>query len=317
MRDVSQKPTTHRTARAEAVLRASAATVDRVRAGAVPKGDPLATARVSGIAAAKRTPDLLPFCHPIPLTHADVTFEVRESEIVVTATVAAVWRTGVEMEALTAASTAALTLYDMLKPIDDALEIARVRLLEKRGGLSDLAGSAHGPREAAATRAARGHGLHAAIVVASDRAAAGTREDRSGPAIAEALRTYGVAAATPIVVTDDRDAIEDALRRLCDQDRCDLVFTSGGTGLAPRDVTVEATRAVIEREVPGIAEAARAFGQAMEPRAMFSRAIAGVRGRTLIVNLPGSPRGVRESLAALLPALLHAAPMIAGEGHGE
>ncbi len=307
MRDISLKPTTHRTARAEAVLRLSEATVARVRAGTVPKGDALATARVAGIAAAKKTPDLLPFCHPIPLTHADVTFEVREREIAVTADVAAVWRTGVEMEALTAASAAALTLYDMLKPLDDALEIVHVRLLEKRGGLSDMAAGGAEPRRA----------VRAGILVASDRAAAGTRADRSGKAIAEILGGYPVTVAAPVIVPDEREAIESALLRLADEERCDLVFTSGGTGLGPRDVTVEATRAVVDREAPGIADAARGFGQEREPRAMFSRGIAGIRGRTLIVNLPGSPKGVRESLAALLPALLHAVPMIAGEGHGE
>lgn len=302
MRDVSLKPTSHRTARAEAVLRAGMPTIDRVREGTVPKGNALETARAAGIMAAKKTSDLLPFCHPIPLTYAEVSFDVRDSEIAVTASVSAVWRTGVEMEALTAASAAALTLYDMLKPLDDALEIVHVRLVEKRGGRSDPS-------------TAGGRTFRAAIVVASDRGASGVREDHSGAAVAEALAACGVAATAPIVVPDEREAIERALRRLSDEERCDLVFTSGGTGLGPRDVTVEATRAVVEREAPGIAEAARAFGQERQPRAMFSRGVAGVRGRTLIVNLPGSLQGVKESLAALLPTLLHAAGMIAGEGH--
>jgi cyclic pyranopterin phosphate synthase len=302
VRDVSLKPTTHRTARAEAVLRARASTVDRVRSGTVPKGNALEAARVAGVGAAKRTSDLLPHCHPIPLTHADVAFELRESEIGVTASVSAVWRTGVEMEALTAASVAALTLYDMLKPLDDTLEIARVRLLEKHGGVSSRAGPV-------------GTAIRAAIVVASDGCAAGSREDRSGPTLVDALEACGVAAAAPLVVPDDRVTIERTLRDLSDEQRFDLVLTTGGTGIGPRDVTVEATQAVVEREVPGIAEAVRAFGQEREPRAMFSRATAGVRGRTLIVNLPGSPKAVRESLAALLPALLHATRMLAGEGH--
>jgi cyclic pyranopterin phosphate synthase len=284
------------------VLRARPETIQRVRAGTVPKGDVLATARAAGILAAKRTPDLIPLCHPIPITHAGVDFELRADAIVVTAFASAVWPTGVEMEALTAASIAALTLYDMLKPLDSDLTIDQVRLLEKQGGKSDFEETPARP-------------IRAAVLVASDRAAAGRVEDRSGQMIAEELARFPVDVASRTVVPDDQEVIERTLRRLSDEEKCDLVLTTGGTGLGPRDVTVEATRAVIEREAPGIAEAARGFGQERDPRSMLSRATAGVRGKTLIVNLPGSPKGVRESLAPLLPGLLHAVRMLAGEGH--
>jgi len=303
VRDVSGKPTTHRTARAEALLRVRPETIEQVRNGTVPKGNVLDVARAAGLLAAKRTPELIPLCHPIPLAHAEVAFEIRPDAIAVTASVSAVWSTGVEMEALTAASIAALTLYDMLKPLDDELEIAHVRLLEKRGGKSD--------------RGKAPKAIRASVLVISDSVSAGRRKDASGAEIVAILATHGVSASAPAAVPDEREVIERTLRRLSDEEACDLVLTTGGTGLGPRDVTVEATRAVIEREAPGIAEAARGFGQAREPKAMFSRAIAGVRGRTLIVNLPGSPQGVRESLAALLPALLHAAAMVAGGGHPE
>ncbi len=304
MIDVSTKPVTLRRARAQAVLRARPETVERVRTGTVPKGNVLEAARAAAILGAKRTPELVPHCHPIPLSHADAEFELRADAIVVTTAVAAVWRTGVEMEALTSAALGALTLYDMLKPLDDSLEIERVILLEKRGGRSDEARAAAVPRA-----------IRAAAVVVSDSAAAGLREDLSGAAVVEALQASSVVVVSRATVPDDRAAIEAALLRLCDEDQCDLVLTTGGTGLGPRDVTVEATRAVLEREVPGIAEAARAYGQERTTRAMLSRATAGLRGRSLIVNLPGSPAGVRECLEALLPGLLHAIPMIAGEGH--
>ena len=304
MRDISGKPSTHRTARAEAILRARPATIERVRAGTVPKGNALEVARVAGILAAKQTPHLIPLCHSIPLAHADVAFEIGSDAITVTGSASAVWATGVEMEALTAASVAALTLYDMLKPLDDDLEIVHVKLLEKRGGKADH-------------REPLRRAIRAAVLVLSDSVATGLRKDTSGAAIVEILGAHAVAVSGPVELPDDRDAIERTLRRVCDEGACDLLLTTGGTGLGPRDVTVEATRAVIEREVPGIAEAARAFGQEREPRAMFSRAIAGIRGRTLIVNLPGSPAGARESLSALLPALIHATAMIAGEGHPE
>lgn len=304
MIDVSSKAPTLRRARAVAVVRARPETVERVRAGTVPKGAVAESARAAGLLAAKRTSDLIPDCHPIPLTHAAVELELGRDTITITAAAAAVWQTGVEMEALTAASVAALTVYDMLKPLDDSLSIEQVRLLEKRGGRSDHRESPARP-------------LRAAVVVASDRVTAGEREDRSGPAVEESLAPFPVEVVSRTVIADDREAIEALLRRLADEDGCDLVLTTGGTGLGPRDVTVEATRAVVEREVPGIPEAARRFGQERNPRAMLSRAAAGQRGRTLIVNLPGSPSGVRESLAALLPGLLHAARMLRGEGHQE
>jgi len=302
MIDVSMKPTTLRRARAQAIVRARPETVERVRAGTVPKGNVLETARVAGILAAKRTSDLIPLCHPIPLAHVAVEFDLRADAIAITASVKAIWQTGVEMEALTAASVAALTIYDMLKPLDDALEIGDVRLLEKHGGKSDFAEAFVDP-------------LRAAVVVTSDSVTAGKREDRSGAAIVEALAPFQVQVVSRVAIADERAVIEETLRRLCDEERCDLIFTTGGTGLGPRDVTVEATRAVADREAPGIAEAARRFGQERSPRAMLSRATAALRGKTLIVNLPGSPNGVRESLAALLPGLLHASRMIAGEGH--
>ena len=302
MIDVSMKPTTLRRARAQALVRARRETLESVRAGTVPKGNVFETARAAGILAAKRTADLIPLCHPIPLTHVAVEFELRSDAIAITASVTAIWQTGVEMEALTAASVAALTIYDMLKPLDDSLEIGEVRLLEKRGGKSDFGETFSDP-------------LRAAVVVTSDSAAAGRREDRSGAAVLEALVPFQVHVVSRVAIPDDRAIIEETLRRLSDEERCDLILTTGGTGLGPRDVTVEATRAVTDREAPGIAEAARSFGQDRSPRAMLSRATAGLRGKTLIVNLPGSPNGVRESLAALLPGLLHAFRMIAGEGH--
>jgi molybdenum cofactor synthesis domain-containing protein len=152
-----------------------------------------------------------------------------------------------------------------------------------------------------------------AVVTVSDRSAAGTREDRSGPVAARII-----AAAVPSVevarevVPDDRAKIAACLVRLCDEEGCDLVVTSGGTGLSPRDVTPEATAVVIDREIPGIADAIRAAGLARTPHAMLSRAICGQRGRAIIVNLSGSPRAVEEQLEVLVPVLPHALEVATG-----
>lgn len=302
MRDVSAKTTTLRTARARAVLRVAPASVERIRTGQLPKGDPLPVARVAAIQAAKQTSTLIPFCHPVAVEHADCSFEFRSDLVEITTTVTAVHKTGVEMEALTAASIAALTIYDMVKMVDDDAEIVSVRLLEKKGGKSDHRQTLRRP-------------VRAGVLVLSDSVAAGTRTDGSGKRLAERLKEQGVDVLEVTVIPDDRQSIETTLRSWSDDNRFDIICTTGGTGLGPRDVTPEATLAVIDREVPGVAEALRAYGQGRVPTAMLSRAVAGLRGNTLIVNLPGSVRGVDESLDALLPGLLHAFSMIDGGGH--
>lgn len=153
--------------------------------------------------------------------------------------------------------------------------------------------------------------MRVGILTISDRASRGEYEDRAGPLIADVVRSsLGADVAQAAVVPDERDQIAATLRRWCDEQDLDLILTTGGTGFAPRDVTPEATRDVIEREAPGLAEAMRAASLRVTPHAMLSRAVAGIRGRTLIVNLPGSPKAVSENLATILPALPHAVELL-------
>jgi cyclic pyranopterin phosphate synthase len=307
MVDVGDKPMTARRAVAAATVRMRPEVLAGLLDAGGPKGDAFVTARLAGIGAAKRTSELIPLCHPLPLDRVDVelspdrdagTVKIR-AEARVTA------RTGVEMEALTAASVAALTLYDMAKALQRDIVIERIELLEKSGGRSgDYGGAAVAPAE------------HDAVVVTcSNRSASGEREDASGPALVAALRDARFdVAADAIVVADDEDAIAGLLSRLADAGHR-LILTTGGTGLAPSDVTPAATRRVIDREAPGLAELMRAAGIASTPMAALSRGVVGARGMTLIANLPGSPRGATESLAALLPVVRHALDQLAGGDH--
>jgi molybdopterin adenylyltransferase len=149
------------------------------------------------------------------------------------------------------------------------------------------------------------------VLTISDKGSAGEREDLSGPAIREALGAAGAVVRSEIV-PDEQDRISAVLEAWADSNEMDLIFTTGGTGLTPRDVTPEATLAILEREAPGIAEALRAESLKVTPMAMLSRGVAGTRGRALIVNLPGSPKAVRECLAVVMPVLGHAVEMLHG-----
>ena len=154
-----------------------------------------------------------------------------------------------------------------------------------------------------------------AVITLSDSAARGGREDLSGPLIEEMMAREGFEIAARRLLPDDPEALSALLRDLCDGGKADLVLTTGGTGLSPRDRTPEATLAVVDRNVPGIAEAMRAASMKITPRAMLSRGVSGIRGRTLIINLPGSPKAVRENLEAVLPALPHALAILTDTEH--
>jgi cyclic pyranopterin monophosphate synthase len=302
MFDVSDKPDTLRLATAQAIIRLDSSTMTLIKEGKSPKGNIVDAARISATMAAKRTWELIPYCHPIPIDHIKVDVSLKEESIEIIAEIKSIWKTGVEMESLTAVSIAALTIYDMLKPVDDSLIIESVKLLNKSGGIKDF-------YERFDKK------LRSAVLVISDSVSRGERVDRSGKFVIDRLIKNGLEIVEYKVISDDADLIESNLNRLCNELKVDLIVTSGGTGIGPRDVTPEATMKVIEKELIGVAETLRAYGQRRTPLSMLSRGLAGVRGNTIIINLPGSVKAVSESLDSLFPGILHIFKMLPGHGH--
>lgn len=299
MRDVSFKNTTRRSATARAELFAAGETLERVAAGDTPKGDPIPVAKVAAIQATKKTTEWIPYCHNIPIEHVDVRFEFLDDRIAVDVYVVSIAKTGVEMEAITAAAAAVITLYDMLKMIDETMVIGSIRLLDKTGGKSDL------PLLG---------GWTASVIVLSDRASRGEYDDRSGPLLKFGLEAHGAADVNLVVLPDDADGLRQAVHSAVRQERA-LLIVCGGTGLGPHDITFDTLTPVLERTLPGVVDAFMQYSQARVPTAMLARPLAGLIENTLVLAIPGSPGAAQDALHALLPSLLHFRSILAGEGH--
>ncbi|TGL78312.1 bifunctional molybdenum cofactor biosynthesis protein MoaC/MoaB [Leptospira yasudae] len=302
MIDITEKRTSLRSATAEGFVYCTPETLKRIKENTLPKGDLFGVAKASGLLASKKTSDLIPHCHPVNIDSFDVTFELVERGVRILASGKSIGKTGIEMEVLTGLSVAALTIYDLLKPIDKELEISSVRLLEKKGGKSEMQISKFA------------EGAKAAILVCSDSTFAGKREDASGKVIESIFKESNIELVDYRIVPDEPEEIRKKILSWVELG-IDLIVTTGGTGLGPRDNTTDTVRALLDQEIPGIAEAMRSFGQDRTPYAMLSRSLAGRIKKTLVVCVPGSSNGARESLKAIFPAIFHAKKMMRGEGH--
>jgi len=302
MIDITHKSSTLRTALAQATVKVSKAeTIQAINDNAVPKGNVLEIARAAGLLGIKQTANLIPDCHPMPIEYTGIDYELGEMEIEISVEVKTVYKTGVEVEAMHAASLVALTLYDMLKPIDKGITIENIRLIKKKGGKSDYANRY--PK-----------GLKAAVVVCSDSVSAGKKEDKAGQAILDKLKAFDLEVTAYDIIPDEQETIQAKVKALI-ADGVDLLLFTGGTGLSDRDVTPEAIAPMIERDIPGIMEAARKYGQERMPYAMLSRGVAGTIGKSIVITMPGSTGGARESMDALFPAMLHIFDVLKGFDH--
>lgn len=302
MVEITHKNSSLRVAIAQAVVQVSKQeTIDAVINRTVPKGDVFEMAKTAGLFAVKKTSDMIPDCHPLPIEYTKVNYRVEELKIYIEIEVKSIYRTGVEVEAMHGASVIAITMYDMLKPIDKGIEIQNIKLLEKKGGKSDWKDKF--PK-----------GLKATVVVCSDTISKGLKEDKAGLSIIEKLKACDVDIKNYVIVPDEIKDIQDVLLKEV-REKTDLLIYTGGTGLSVRDITPEAIRPLMDREIPGIAEAMRNYGQERTPLSMLSRSLAGVKGNTLVLALPGSTKGASESMDAVFPSVLHLYKIFKGATH--
>ncbi len=299
MVDVSAKPGSFRTAQATGYIVMQPATIALLTQESLPKGNVLTTAKLAGILAAKNTAHLIPLCHQLALSWVDIVFDVQDDRIAIAATVKTKESTGVEMEALTAVSVAALTIYDMCKAVDKTMEISSITLQKKTGGKSTST-VAYRPKTS--------------ILVLSDSVASGQAVDRSGRLLREGLEGAGCPIGEVRVIADNNDDINAVIDEWVAAG-IELIITTGGTGLGPRDVTVDVMNQKFSRKLPGIEQALFHWGQGKTTTAMLSRLVAGMVGSTMVICLPGSSSAVQDALEVLVPSIFHAFSMIKGEGH--
>lgn len=300
MVDITHKSNSLRKAIASATVSVSKQeTIEAINNKQIPKGDLFEFSRVAGLFAVKKTSELIPDCHPLPIEYTQISHEIKNLDIVIKVEVHTIYKTGVEVEAMHGASVVALTIYDMLKPIDKGVEIRNIRLESKKGGKSD-------------NKEKYNH-LSVAIIVCSDSVSKGLAEDKSGLMAKTKLENFGLNIRSVEIIPDNFNLIQERVKSLSDS--IDLILFVGGTGLGPYDFTPDAIKPLIEKEIPGIMETARQYGQQRIATAMLSRGVAGFVGKALVITTPGSPTGTKETIDALFPAVLHVFNIKEGQRH--
>ena len=302
MNNITHKHISLRFALAQAVVAVSLPeTIEAIKNKTVPKGDVFEIARAAGLFAVKRTSDMIPDCHPMPVESTSIAYELEGLEVKIMVAVETVYKTGVEVEAMHGASVVALTIYDMLKPIDKGIEIKNIKLVEKTGGKS-------------AYKRSGWDNLTAAVIVCSDTISAGEGQDTSGKYIKEELEDFGLTISEYAIIPDDMEQIQNKVIKHSDLGT-DVIIFSGGTGLSPRDITPESVKPLLDREIPGLMEQARRYGQDRVPYSMLSRGVAGMRGKSLVLTFPGSERGAMAYMHVIFPFAFHIFKVMEGERH--
>ena len=299
MVDVTDKVVTVRIAKAEGKISMLPETILAIQDDALPKGNVLTTAKIAGIQSAKKTAEMIPMCHQLNLSFADIEFEMEQDNILIKSTVKIKEATGVEMEALSAVSGAALTIYDMCKAMDKTMKIGEIKLVEKVGGKSDHAVE---------------YRPNVGVITLSDSISSGQGEDKSGPILVDGFSHAGC-------LVNHHETFPDGSKKLVStiqdwvKDGVELIITTGGTGLGPRDLTIETMEKVFDSKLPGVEQALHAYGRGKVKTAMLSRLTAGVVNGVIVICLPGSTGAAKDALQVLIPTIFHSFHMIKGEKH--
>ena len=299
MVDVSNKLTTFRTAVATGSIKLSLRTIKMLKDKHIPKGDVLTIAKIAGIQSAKKTAELIPLCHPLNITYVDISFKIIRNKILIQGIVKAKDVTGIEMEALTAVSTSALTIYDMCKAVDGNMVISEIKLIEKEGGK---------------TSHRTGYRPSVGIIVLSDSISSGIAKDKSG----NILKTGFISAKCDVnefeIIPDDIDRFLKMTKQYI-ANGIELIIASGGTGIGPRDITVDALTPKFTTRLEGVEQALHSYGLGKVKTSMLSRLKVGIIENTIVVCLPGSIGAAKDALEVLIPTIFHAYHIKKGEKH--
>jgi len=299
MVDITDKISSKRMASASAKISMKKETVSLIQNDELPKGGVLDVAKLAGIQAAKQTSNLIPLCHSLNITWLNLDFEIQEDYIQIYSIAKTKDSTGLEMEALTAVSVAALTIYDMVKSVDKSMVISDIHLLEKQGGKSD-SHTDFSPKTA--------------LLILSQSVHEGKSEDFSGPILKKGLTNYGCVIDYTEVIPDDSGKLQTVIADLVSND-FELIVTSGGTGVGPYDITIDTIEPMLTKKLQGVEQALHNYGQKNIQTAMLSRLLAGSIDSTFIICLPGSPTAAKDAISVLMPNFLHVFPISKGNRH--
>ena len=296
MVDISDKSISERTAIASGTIKMSNETIKFIRNDKIPKGNVFTIAKIAGIQAAKKTSEFIPLCHQLNISWIDISFEIRNQNILVKSIAKTKESTGIEMEVLTATSIACLTIYDMCKSIDKKIEILNIKLDHKAGGKKSI--NYLSPKTA--------------IITLSD--SLNKKTDLSGKILKEGLKGNGCKLEYYNLIPDDEQKLKIEVESLV-KNNFNLIVTTGGTGVGPRDVTVETISPMLSQRLNGVEQALHNYGRKKTSTAMLSRLIVGRILNTFIICLPGSTSAIKDALNVLMPDFLHVYPMLKGKKH--
>jgi cyclic pyranopterin phosphate synthase len=299
MVDVTDKVVTTRIAKAEGKIFMLPETILAIQNDVLPKGNVLTTAKISGIQSAKKTAEIIPMCHQLNLSFVDIEFEMQVNVILIKSIVKTKEATGVEMEALSAVSSAALTIYDMCKAVDKTMIIGEIKLVKKVGGKSDNVVE---------------YRPNVGIITLSDSISSGQGEDKSGPILIDGFSNVGCVVNHHEIFPDGSEKLVSTIQDWVN-DGVELIITTGGTGLGPRDLTIEAMEKIFHSKLPGVEQALHAYGRGKVTTAMLSRLTAGVVDGAIVICLPGSTGAAKDALKVLIPTVFHSFHMMKGEKH--